>query len=403
MTSLAMTWSRRIVIALMLPLACLVGNVAPYIVALVCIALALVLLVQGRLPVTYREPLALLFLIAFAVLAACFMITAEAPGDAIYTFNFVLLLLAGPLLFVLRAGADPINARRIAWLAFVGAVLALAIVCIALLGGESRGYWRALGPNRMANTAMLLGFLALLGLAVDGGRERWLLLLGPVIGVAVTILTESRGPLLAAALMAPVALMFGARLLPRRLLWPAAAAVLALAVAGGVALMSQERIARLPEIVGELLSGTAVSDSTTHIRLVLYRGAVEAFLQSPWLGHGWDELMTAIVPFMDAEGRAYAADLPQLHNDVLDFAVAAGIVGILVYLLLLAAPLVAAWRSPRDSQRLVRLYGAAVLVAGYVGAGLTDLMFGFEFHTALYVVLAAILIGYCRDRAEAGN
>mgnify|MGYP006204784839 CR=1 FL=1 len=76
---------------------------------------------------------------------------------------------------------------------------------------------------------------------------------------------------------------------------------------------------------------------------------------------------------------------------------------LVTWFLLLAAPLVAAWRSPRDSQRLVRLYGGAVLVAGYAGAGLTDLMFGFEFHTALYVVLAAVLIGYCRDRAGAGD
>ena len=73
-----------------------------------------------------------------------------------------------------------------------------------------------------------------------------------------------------------------------------------------------------------------------------------------------------------------------------------------VYLLLLAAPLVGAWRSPRDVQRVARLYGASILVAGYVGAGLTDLMFGFEFHTALYVVLAVVLVGYCRDRAETG-
>jgi hypothetical protein len=30
--------------------------------------------------------------------------------------------------------------------------------------------------------------------------------------------------------------------------------------------------------------------------------------------------------------------------------------------------------------------------------GLTYLTFGYEFHTTLYVCLAAILLGYCRDR-----
>ena len=34
----------------------------------------------------------------------------------------------------------------------------------------------------------------------------------------------------------------------------------------------------------------------------------------------------------------------------------------------------------------------------YFFDGLTDLMFGFEFHTALYAALLAILLAYCRDR-----
>ena len=81
-------------------------------------------------------------------------------------------------------------------------------------------------------------------------------------------------------------------------------------------------------------------------------------------------------------------------------AVAAGVVGIGVYLLLLATPLLAAFYSPRDSQYAFRLYGVITVVTSYVCAGLTDLMFGFEFHTALYVSLTAILLGYCGDRSQ---
>jgi O-antigen ligase len=112
--------------------------------------------------------------------------------------------------------------------------------------------------------------------------------------------------------------------------------------------------------------------------------------------------MSAVAPYVPPEHQD-ALKLPSLHNDVADFAVAAGIVGIGVYLLLLATPLVAAWFSPRDSLYWIRLYGVAVLVISYVCAGLTDLMFGFEFHTALYICLSAILLGYCRDPGQSGG
>lgn len=400
MTHAITTWSRRIVLALMVLLACLLGNVAPYLVVLACIVLAVTLLVSGRLPGSYREPLAMLFLVAFVSLTLSFSVTAEAPGDVVFALNFVMLLLAGPLLFAMRAGADPANTRRVAWLCFAGAVVALVIVVWAVLMGETRAAWDLLGPNRMSNTAMLFGFLALIGLFAEGGRERWLLLLGPVIGLVVTLLSESRGPLVAMALMLPVVLVFGIRLLPRRAVLPVLAGIAVLGVVVVAALLTQERFAQLPQIVADLVAGNTVGDHTTHIRLLLYRAAIEAFAQSPWLGHGWDELMTAILPFMDEEGRRYAMSLPQLHNDALDFAVASGIVGLAIYALLLATPIIAAWRSPRDSQRTVRLFAACLLVTSYIGAGLTDLMFGFEFHTALYVVLATILVGYCRDRAD---
>ena len=79
----------------------------------------------------------------------------------------------------------------------------------------------------------------------------------------------------------------------------------------------------------------------------------------------------------------------------------AGVIGVGIYITLLAAPLIGVVRSPRDTQFNVRLYGVVVLVVAYLCDGLTDLMLGFEFHTALYATLIAILFGYCRDRRSA--
>jgi hypothetical protein len=38
-----------------------------------------------------------------------------------------------------------------------------------------------------------------------------------------------------------------------------------------------------------------------------------------------------------------------------------------------------------------------MLSVGYFFFGLTYLLFGYEYHTTLYVILAAAIIGYCRD------
>lgn len=393
------TWLRRATIALLLPLSTVAGNLSAYAVALIGIGLFIVLAVRRQLVASCREPLALLFLVAFVVLAVCFAVTADDVRDALSAFNFIMLLLAGPLLWLVSTGGRGNHIALIAWLAFAGAVVALAVVLVALSLGAARGETLTLGPIRIANTAVLLGFLGLIGWRRIGNPHRWLLALGPFIGVAVAALTQSRGPLVAAALAAPVALIFLLARLPRRTVLTTVA-VLLVAVAGvAIVLGAQGRFAVLPQIIESLTSGTAVADETTRIRLTLYGAGWQAFQQSPWIGHGWHDMMTTIVQFLPADQQVHA-QLPQLHNDVLDFAVAAGVVGILVYLLLLATPIVVALRSARDGHYGERIYGVAVLVACYVGAGLTDLMFGFEYNTALYVGLAAILIGYCRDARQ---
>ena len=67
---------------------------------------------------------------------------------------------------------------------------------------------------------------------------------------------------------------------------------------------------------------------------------------------------------------------------------------------IITTPIVGALLGPRDSLRTFRLYGATVLTIVYVGGGLTDLMFGFEFHTYLFAMLTAILLHLCREPAK---
>jgi O-antigen ligase len=400
-------WTRRLVLALTLALSCVVGLITPYLLGAVSIVLFVALAIKGQLIAIYDGIEARLFLAAFVVLAASFALTAHEPQDALSAFNFAMLVLFAPLHALMARGAGMSNAAHAGEFALAGTAISLVG---ALIGTFLFGWGRAEGPHfgavLLANTTLLLSFLSLMGLASDKKQGRWRYGLAPLLGVVVIGLTGSRGPLVAFIPLLVVAAIFASRILKVRPLVTSIVAVGYTVVCAVVVLGMQTRSASLVGVVGEMAGGAAariegedvtpIADVTADLRLSLYEAGIRAFLEAPWLGHGWKRLMSAAWPYLP-EDKAPFMNLPQLHNDVINFGVAAGVVGIGVYVLLIATPLIAAWRSPRDSQYEVRLFGCMILCTAYVFDGLTDLMFGFEFHTALYVCISAILLGYCRD------
>ena len=386
------TWA---ILVLTLSLSVVLGLVTPYVL----VACGLLLLVMRAMDGTLRNaiapaPMALLGIVL--VLLACFAITARQPGDVLFIFNFVMLMLFAPIYLTLSDKRPANGAVIVARLALLGALLSVVVMLVRIgyMGGR-RSDAGLIGVIVLANTAMILGFLSLIGAAADHGLRRAIYLLGPVAGVATLIMTQSRGPLLAVVPLGIAAAIFLARSL--RINWWLVTAGLAAGVAATAAWVMSlgGRMAKLPGIFYSLLSGDFVRDRTTESRLDLYQAGWKAFNESPLIGHGWARIMDAAAPHLKNERLAV---LPQLHNDFLDLAVAAGIVGIACYVALLTATIVLGLLSSRDSQRRLRLYGCAVITISYFFDGLTDLMFGFEFHTALYAALLAILLAYCRDR-----
>jgi O-antigen ligase len=107
-------------------------------------------------------------------------------------------------------------------------------------------------------------------------------------------------------------------------------------------------------------------------------------------------MMPSVAPYLSDAYRDQAS-LPHMHNEVLNFAVFGGVVGIALYLTLLALPILACLRTPRDSLFRARMYGCCLLTLGYFMLGLPDTMLSFEVHTALYVAWLAVLLNACRD------
>ena len=391
---------RRAILLTTLSLPCIFGLLTTYVlVLLLALAVGYFVLGWGRLGFSFDLP-AKLFLIAWGLFALTIIATARTPVDYGQIVNFGMLALYAPLASLFRRAESPHNGVIFARLALAGTSVAflLALVEMVILQ-QPRALGLASDTIRFSDTALILGFLAPAGILLETSPRRWLYLLGPVLGLVVVLMSGSRSGILAFPFLVIAATLMLVRHKRKALAIGAAGAA---GFAGLLALastMSFSRSLTLPEILKSLLTGGVLDDESVRQRLALYRAGLTAFWRSPWLGYGWRNRMVATSASLSPADPPLA-DLPHLHNEVLNFAVGSGVLGIVIYILLMAIPIYACLKSPRDSQYLVRLNGCGLLVVSYVASGITDVMVGFELHTALYVAWTAILLSYCRDPAS---
>ena len=82
---------------------------------------------------------------------------------------------------------------------------------------------------------------------------------------------------------------------------------------------------------------------------------------------------------------------------------APGITGIVAYVVLMAAPVVSALRSPRTEHWALRVCAALGFSLGYVAMGLTDTMFVFEIPKSMYCLGAVIIMAFFLDAPPAAR
>jgi O-antigen ligase len=340
------------------------------------------------------------FLVAFALIAIAFSFN----GDAAVTVNFIMLLAFVPLSSWFARFSAPDSAVVVSWVAFIGTVLSsvTALSDVFLYKTErAEGWWS--DPIWASEAALILGFIAIIAVPIMKSRWRYALLLAPAMGLAVTLLSGSRGVLLAAP---PIVLVLLATTF--RPWWKQiAAGFVVLVIAGAVVLPfvpgQVKRIERIVTVFEDLLTTGDVSESSAGARVAFWKAGTQAFLASPIIGYGWSKHKKVAYSYLPDRGKAFekkGSSLrgnKHLHADILDIGVSGGTLGLVAYALILLAPLLGAIGSVRDSQYAARLTGAIVLSLGYFACGLTYIMFGYEFHTTLYVCLAAIVLGFCRD------
>ena len=356
------------------------------------IVLLLVLLSLAIVPANWtvlrRQPAMLIFLATFVSLGICFQATAQQPGDVVLAANFLGLLLA-PVAYLLahrRPGARTIVivAALFALGALVGALTGTYDVFVAHKG-RAAGW--AQGGNLMARTVVPLGFLALAGIFATTARWRWLYLLGAAFALYALYLTGTRGVFVAVPLLGLIFVWSLMRELKAPRLWYGIGALAIVAMVAAVAVVSPRFLGIGSVLEQVTLDASNVADPATSQRLYMWEAGWHTFWKSPLIGFGFANFTEAAKPY----------GIYIFHNDFLDMAVGAGLVGIFCWLAIIGAPLVGVLAMPRDRFANLRLYCALILSVSLFVFGLTDMTLGYDLPTTLYAFMTAVVLGAFRE------
>ncbi|KKB10861.1 hypothetical protein VE25_15880 [Devosia geojensis] len=363
-----------------------VANVGFFVFAGLAIILLLRTAPWGDL---LRRPGITMPLVAGAILTFCFALTASEPWHALAAVLFIPLFLVAPMAALLRLSpAASAQTIGIAALTGTAAAAALALFETQVLGLARAGV-TVNNPIHFADLSLMLGFVALVGVY---GERRWVriaVLAGPVLALLAVLLSGSRGPLVAFVPMLLAALMmFIAHRAPPAGRW---AALVATGLASLLLMALAWRIDAVQQVaafndIARVLSNQTVDGSTTE-RLIMYQSAFNAFLASPLYGHGLIDYVAAAA--RHAPPGATFPVMGHLHNDIADFAVAGGGLGLLAYALFLLAPVVEVLRRPRSWPAI---HLALSMSAGYLAMGLTNAMIGILSQTVLYGGCLALVV-----------
>lgn len=332
-----------------------------------------------------------LFLFAYLLIIIGTAISAKVPSDLLYALDFLPLAVGAGLCVALLKVPRSLLIKVVAYSSLVGLALGLAVgVAQTQVYGMSRATGLGGSAIFFGTLSVLLGFLTLLPLFT---RKRFPLILiaGPFIAITNALLSGTRSTLIAATVLLAIWLVFFLSDRRRATAWPAVAISVIVAVVGaglGAFLGDWERILSFFSVAYELFETGKVLERSTALRLDFYQAGLQTFLNNPWSGHGWHQAFAASEPY-----RILDDHQPHLHNDLLNFAVAYGVIGIVAYFFIVGAPILNFFYSS-EKDRAVG-YFLCCLVATYVATGLLDVNFYYEAPKVLYCLLAGVLAACC--------
>lgn len=371
------------------------GSVATFFFFGACIYIGLIWLF-GRLRWVWPPTTAFGCLVALAYFATVLVTALLAPDplrglwDAGTALHYAaLILLVGAFVQTPRVDVFELTLNGLRAGAIVSCLHALVQVT---LFGHPRATAGMANAIPFGDAAVLAAGLSMVGFARLSGRMRLFAVLATVAGIVGCLLSQTRGAMIAVPFAVAVVAIH---------LWPMirARAGQALALAAGLATIAivAGSMARVPDRVGALITSVNVPDVTrsadpsTADRAAYWAFGLEAFMERPLLGYGPQNAVPEV------RRRAAAAGVPiglhtHLHSEFLDAAVGSGLAGLMAMLMLLAAPIVIAVRSPPDDRQPERIAFAVLLSGCYAIFGLTNTLFGQDQMNTLFAFLYVVMV-----------
>ena len=339
---------------------------------------------------------------SLAVLAAILLVGGVLPWVYRSTQDLLGPVLILPMLTTIALG---VLARPARWMPNPTGFALTCLVgsLIALIGGAYEhfvvGIYRpGLGNNPIhyATLAAMSGCLAMVGVISTRAAWRYFFLLGPVFGLGCAVIADSRGPMLGGLAMSAVGILALTVWLWRERLFRIAALISASIAVGVIVYLIGSGNTRVASVLQSGLDIFHFTGGSDDIRAALYASAFGILKASPVVGVGLGQIMvTAQTQFPQLVA---GTDLENLHADWANFAAMAGALGLIAWLLLLAAPLLLLMdRQARQSRPIV--LGAILLTSGQFVFGVSNATFGILPQTMIYAVALGYFLAWTRRQS----
>ena len=365
---------------------------------------ALISLARGRIEfrMTRSDRLLAWTFTAFAALIVLTGLIAENPLG-VFRSTIWLLPFLSLWAIIPRLRADENSDYLLFYIlgAAVGCLGALVFACVeSVLLGARRPEGGAGNAAIFAGMSLCLAGIAGLGIDAQKRGHRVLAAVAVLAGLTAVVLSLTRGVGILIPLILLLVVVYAPGKWRSALLRPVALIPLvgmALVVFGNWDMIAgrlwQMTVDEFREILG---SGYSANIGE---RIRLWSAAWSAFLEAPLLGHGIQNRMASLAPYLAGDGHPIGG-FSHPHNGYLTFAVDGGLVVLASLLALLAMPVVVAWRTPRDAAWRRRLFLALVLVCAYASIGLTQILFKHEIMDSFYIYTVILLAASIPDTGK---
>ncbi|MFA9217375.1 MAG: O-antigen ligase family protein [Sphingomonadaceae bacterium] len=254
---------------------------------------------------------------------------------------------------------------------------------------------------------LCMGLMCLAGALDFKGRAAIWPGLGALAGLIGSIATGTRGGWIAVGVAMVLFVKYG-HFLRGRFRKGLALSVLALLVASYFVPQTGAR-ERIEQGISDVQTYFGGGNTYTNVgvRFELWSAASQLIEQHPWRGASAPQVRTELAALV-AQGKVhpYVMQSEHFHNDMLQVLVYGGVLGLLVWLGTLLAPLLFFLRMLRPpvtagTAQVAPALAGMLLVLGYFSFGLTEVIFWSVRSTMFYALMLFLLMGLCLNAQSA--